>query len=166
MELFVQRLHSVEFVEDEYPVIRLILTTTMKRKDFVVGFVLVAMFSWDFMNRFSRILDLVRRLRSILVEIPQSKIAWLSDFRVGKVENIYGTFDCEEPDCVCEFLNLADLVIHSVVGKHGSLGDRISEEHRRKFKYFSRQRRYKERQYASQSEESEQQETSVQETLK
>ncbi len=101
-----------------------------------------------------------------MVEIPQSKIAWLSDYRVGKVENEYGAFDCGEPGCVCEFLNLADLVIHSVVGKHGVLGDRISEEHHRKFKYFSRQRRYKERQYASQSEESGQDKSFIQENLK
>jgi hypothetical protein len=104
-----------------------------------------------------------------MVEIPSDKVTWLSDFRLGKVQNVYEWVDCPEPICVCEFDNLADLIIHCVVGKHGVLGDRKSEEHRRMFKYFTRQRRYKERKYASQSDATDKQESSkegVQETLK
>jgi len=104
-----------------------------------------------------------------MVEIPQDKVTWLSDFRLGKVQNIYEWVDCPEPICVCEFDNLADLIIHCVIGKHGVLGDRLSEEHRRKYKYFTRQRRYKERQYAAGQNDESKQESSkevVQETLK
>ncbi len=101
-----------------------------------------------------------------MMEIPKDREVWLKDWRLGKVENLYGTFDCDKDGCVCEFVTLADFVIHSVSGKHGRLGDRFSDEHRRKFKYFTRQGRLKHDIYRNQSEEAEQQESSVQETLK
>jgi len=67
-------------------------------------------------------------------------------------------------------VTLADFIIHYISGigqnvvtqgqyskkrVHGSFADRFSEEHRRKFKYFTRQGRYKERKYREQAEGSE-----------
>ena len=91
-----------------------------------------------------------------MVEVPKNKVAWLEDYRNGKVENVYDTFDCEYEDCECEFGNLADSVIHSLSGSHGRMGDRYAEQNRRKFKYFTRTGRVKEDIYREESRSIEQ----------
>ena len=93
-----------------------------------------------------------------MVEIPSAnlRVKWLEDYRSGKVENVYDTFDCEFEDCECEFGNLADFVVHSLSGSHGRMGDRFAEQNRRKFKYFTRMGRIKEDMYRQQSRSIEQ----------
>ena len=100
-----------------------------------------------------------------MVEV-KNKVAWLEDYRNGKVENVYDTFDCEYEDCECEFGNLADSVIHSLSGSHGRMGDRYAEQNRRKFKYFTRTGRVKEQMYREESRSIDKENNEQQGTLK
>jgi hypothetical protein len=82
--------------------------------------------------------------------IPQDRKAWVIKYRVGEVENVFGDFDCDADECECQFVNLADFMLHSVYGRHGPLGDRDAEMKRLTLKFYSRQDRAKERIYRKQ----------------
>lgn len=86
--------------------------------------------------------------------IPQDRRAWVIKYRVGSVENVFGDFNCDVPDCECQFLNLADFLLHWCYGRHGALGDKDAEMKRLTNKYYSKQERMKERIYRQQQKES------------